>query len=164
MKIKELQKKITCLEAKLAEVKEMAEAMKKRADGGVFKPEDGQEYWCLISTGEVTEEWWYDNPFDHDRYAIGNCFPTEQVGEDAVRVLKLIRRAREAQDGFVPDWKDFEQNKYQVYFDSGEIHVANLHTANMAPIFGYWEDESVCEQFIRDNHDELIWFFTEYRR
>ena len=164
MKIKELQKKITCLEAKLAEVKEMAEAMKKRADGGVFKPEYEEDYWFILGWGEVYESQWKNHLGDLRRCEIGNCFPTEQAAVDAVRVLKLIRRAREAQDGFVPDWEDFEQNKYQVYFDSGEIHVANLHTANMAPIFGYWEDESVCEQFIRDNHDELIWFFTEYRR
>ena len=161
---KELREKIARLEIELARVKEVAEAMKKRVYGGVFKPEDEEKYWSIMSVGDVSEEWWNDNLFDHDHYTIGNCFPTEQSAEDTVRVLKLTQKARETQNGFVPDWENFEQNKYVLHFDMGDILIMYHVSRNIAPIFGYWEDESVCEQFIDENEKDLIWFFTEYRR
>ena len=160
----ELQEKIAHLEAELAEVKEMAEAMKKRVDGGAFKPEYGQKYWYISREGKAENYRWEDHSFDHDRYAIGNCFPTEQSAKDVVRVRKLIQKARESQGGFVPDWEHSTQRKYSLYFDRVEIWVTSHISLNIAPIFGFWEDESVCEQFIKDNHDELLWFFKEYRR
>ena len=159
----ELQKKIARLEAELAEVKEMAEVMKKRV-GGVFKPEYGQKYWFISARGDVYYDKWDNHPADQRMYAIGNCFPTRQSAEDRVRVLKLIQKARESQNGFVPDWKDETQVKFSLKFRTGDIIIENCHLINTAPIFGYWGDELACERFVEDNHDELIWFFTEYRR
>lgn len=161
---KELKEKIVYLEAELAEVKKMAVAMEKKADGGLFKPEDGQKYWSIMHGGCVAAVRWHDHEFTHDRYAIGNCFPTQQEAEDAVRALKLIQKARESQDGFVPDWEDFEQNKHIVYYNRGVLCVRMYSHLNIAPIFGYWEDKSVCEQFIDENREEVLWFFMEYRR
>ena len=160
----ELQKKITHLEIELTEVKEMAVAMKKRADGGVFKPDGGEKYWCISGAGGVYEGWWNNHQVDHNRYAIGNCFPTEQSAKDAVRVLKLTQKARESQGDFVPDWEDSTQNKYLLSFNSGDIYVTRNWTTNVASIFGYWEERSMCEQFIDENREDLLWFFTEYRR
>lgn len=161
---KELREKIARLETELTEVKEMAEAMKKRTDGGVFKPEGGQKYWYISGSGEIYESWWENYPTDYNRYAIGNCFPTEQSAEDAVRVLKLIQKARESQDDFVPDWEDAVQYKYFLSFNSGDIYAAINWTTNVVSKFGYWENRSVCEQFIDENREELLWYFTEYRR
>ena len=162
---KELIEKITRLETALAEVKEKIAALPKRVDGGgVFKPENGQEYWCMVASGEVYRQVWNYNTMDHARYVIGNCFPTEQAAEDFVRASKLIQKARETQDGFAPDWKDPIQQKCFLYFQMGEIGIADYPSINVAPIFGFWEDESVCEQFIDENREDLIWFFTEYRR
>ena len=160
----ELQKKITHLETELTKVKEIAEAMKKRVDGGVFKPEYGQVYSYIMHSEIVTNDKWNDHCYDYSRYGIGNCFPTRQAAEDTVRVLKLIQKARESQGGFVPDWENAEQVKYLLSFNSGDIYVTRNWTTNVASIFGFWEGESACEQFIDENREDLIWFFTEYRR
>lgn len=162
---KELKEKIALLETELTEVKEKVKELKNSIDdGGVFKPEDGQEYWRISGSGDVYRNTWNNDLIDHSYYAIGNCSPTKQSAEDTVRVLKLIRRARESQGGFVPDWKDSKQQKCFLYFQMGEIGVADYPSINVAPIFGFWEDESMCEQFIDENEGDLIWFFTEYRR
>ena len=160
----ELQKKITHLEIELTRVKEIAEAMKKRDDGGVFKPQDGPKYWYVSGSGEVYTDQWSNCPINHDHHSIGNCFPTEQSAEDAVRALKLTQKARESQDGFVPDWEKLTQNKFFVCLDKGLICVASHLSWNQAPIFGFWEDESECDRFIDENYEDLSWFFTEYRR
>ena len=162
---KELQEKIARLETELTEVKEMAVAMKKKADGGgVFQPQDEEKYWYISGSGEAYVCWWKNHPTDHDRYSIGNCYLTEQSAKDVVRALKLIQKARESQDGFVPDWEDETQHKYFLDFHRGNIGIADYLSINVAPIFGFWEDESVCEQFIDENREEILWFFKEYRR
>lgn len=165
MTYKELKEKIARLETELAEVKEMAVAMKKRADGGgAFKPENGQRYWSFTRVGGVSSDWWNNHKFDYERYAIGNCYPTKQSAEDAVRVLKLIQKARESQNGFVPDWENMEQTKRTLHFDGEGIRVRIYTLWNTASIFGYWEERSMCEQFVDENREELLWYFTEYRR
>jgi len=163
---KELKEKIARLETELAEAKKMAVAMKKRADGCVFKPKFEQTYWFISGVREIDLEKWCNLPMQNIHYSIGNCFPSRQSAEDTVRVLKLIRKARESQDGFIVDWENWMQNKYVLYFNTEEkeLRITNHISINAAPIFGYWEDESACERFIDENSDELIWYFTEYRR
>ena len=164
MTYKELKEKIARLETELTEIKEMAVAMKKRVDGGVFKPKNGQKYWYITHSGILTNDQWDDHWADHGRYEIGNCFPTEQAAEDAMRALKLTQKARESQDGLVPDWEDLTQHKYFLDFHRGDIGISDFLSLNIAPVFGYWEDESACKKFIDENEKDLLWFFAEYRR
>lgn len=164
MEFKKLQEKITRLETELAQAKEMAEGLKNRGDDNLFKPKDGQGYWAVSVDGNIYCGVWDNHPMDHKIYAMGNCHRSHLAAEDAVRVLKLIQRARETQSGFVPDWEDPTQQKCFLYFQMGEIGVADYTLLNVASIFGYWEDESVCKKFIEENHEELTWFFTKYRR
>lgn len=162
---KEFREKIDRLEAELAEVKKMAEGMKKRADGGgAFKPEYKEAYWHIDSDGGVYSDLWKNYNFDKNLYSMGNCFPTKQAAEDTVRVLKLIQKARESQSGFAPDWDDETQNKYSLKLKFGNISIENCPLINRASTLGYWRDKSECDKFAKDNHDELIWFFTEYKR
>ena len=164
----ELQKKITHLETELTEVKEKVEELKNSiADGGVFKPEDGEEYWFISDAGGTFDsQWvdWVDTRIDEGRYAIGNCYSTRQSAEDAVRALKLIQKARESQGDFVPDWEDSTQHKYTLHFENNGIWVGSNFLRNLTPTLGYWGYESACEQFIHENQEEILWFFTEYRR
>ena len=64
----------------------------------------------------------------------------------------------------MPDWEDDAQTKYFLNFHMGDIGIIDYYSVNIAPIFGFWEDESTCEQFIDENYEDLKWFFTEYRR
>ena len=148
----------------MKELTEKVEELKNSIDDGVFKPEYGEEYWYISGYGMLFVDNWGGNIIECDKYAIGNCFPTEQSAKDVVRVLKLIQKAKESQGGFVPDWEDSKQQNCFLYFQAGGIGIAGYPSINVAPIFGFWEDKSECEQFIKDNHDELIWFFTEYKR
>ena len=161
---KELKEKIARLETELEEMKKMAMAMKKRVDGGVFEPQDGQKYWYVSGSGEVYTDQWSNCPINHDHHSIGNCYPTKQSAEDAIRVLKLTQKARETQNGFVPDWENGEQTKRTLHFDGEGIRVRIYTLWNTASIFGYWEERSMCEQLVDENREELLWYFTDYRR
>lgn len=162
---KELHEEINCLKTKLAELEEKVSALPNEDDsGGVFKPKFEQTYWFISGVREIDLEKWCNLPMQNVHYSIGNCFPSRQSAEDAIRVLKLTQKARESQDGFVPDWGDSTQPKYLLSFNSGDIYFTRNWASNAASIFGYWEGKSMCRQFIHENEEELIWFFTEYRR
>ena len=152
----------------MKELTEKVEELKNSIDGGgVFQPDDGEVYWFISDAGGTFDsQWvdWVDTRIDEGRYAIGNCYSTRQSAEDAVRALKLIQKARESQNGFVPDWENMEQTKRTLHFDGEGIRVRIYTLWNTASIFGYWEERLMCEQFIDENQDDLIWFFTEYRR
>lgn len=162
---KELREKIVRLESELAGVKEKIEGLKNEVNsGGVFKPDDGQEYWLITGSGGVRDDFWGDYAIDYDYYSIGNCFPTEEAAKDTVRALKLIQKARESQGGYTPDWENWGQCKYYLCFDKGYLDIKASTSLNTAPTFGFWGDKSICEQFASENHHELIWFFKEYVR
>ena len=163
---KELREEVNRLKTALAELGEKVDALPKSVGGGVFKPEDGQDYWSISRDGYVYCGGWGNHRIDHNLYSIGNCFPTQQAAMDAVRVLKLIQKARESQGEFVPDWDDTIEKKYVLYFGGleGEVCVTNYRVLNLATTFGFWGDESECAEFIKDNYNELLWFFKEYRR
>ena len=140
---------------------ELEEAKKPKT---IWDLEDFDEHYLIYPAGEVVRDTWFGSLPQNKRRDMGNVFLTEREAGDEARARKLIQKARESQNGFVPDWENFEQAKNFVYFDSGEIRILSHDYRDIAPIFGYWEDESVCEQFIQDNRDELLWYFTEYRR
>ena len=92
----------------------------------------------------------------------------EEIREvtDTERARKLIQKAKESQNGFVPEWEKLTQCKYRLYFDNEckEVRVMSSQLLNPDPTLGYWKDKSECEKFISENREDLIWFFTEYRR
>lgn len=158
---KELQEKIVRLESELIEMRKKAEMLSK---GGIFKPKNEQDYWLISGYGEVSQVKWCNRMIDYQLYAIGNCYQTRQSAEDTVRAQKLIQKAKESQGEFMPDWEDWEQEKYYLYFEDNAMRTGNNFSMNTAPIFGYWKEKEMCKKFIRENHHELIWFFTEHRK
>ena len=160
---KELKAKITRLEAELIEMKNKVETLPD-IEKGIFKPEYEEEYWFISDMGEIYNDTWFDTGVDHKRDKIDNCFPTEQLAEDTLRMLKLIKKAKESRIDFIPDWGNEAQEKYYLYFEDNKMRTGSNFSVNVAPIFGYWKEEKVCRKFIRENHEELIWFFTEYKK
>ena len=160
---KELKAKITRLEAELIEMKNKVETLPD-IEKGIFKPEYEEEYWFISDMGEIYNDTWFDTGVDHKRDKIDNCFPTEQLAEDTLRMLKLIKKAKESQCDFIPDWEDDMQDKYLLYYGMESILIVSDNSLNLAPILGFWEEEATCKKFIHENHEELIWFFTEYKR
>lgn len=160
---KELQERISRLEYELTEMRKKVEALPD-IEKGIFKPEYEEEYWFISDMGEIYNDAWLDVGIDHNRDKIDNCFPTEQLAEDTLRMLKLIKKAKESQNGFVPDWEDWEQEKYYLYFEDNKMRIGNNFSMNIAPIFGYWKEEKICRKFIHENYEELIWFFTQYKK
>ena len=81
----------------------------------------GDEYYNVGTFGTIDNHCWKNDEYDHQALGIGNAFHT---GEEAkahkdwlIARATIIKRIKELNDGWTPDWKDEEQKKYMVYYD-----------------------------------------------
>lgn len=72
--------------AKLIEIIESATKRKNEQ----WKPKIGERYWALDSSGVAIASKWEDDNVDLARFAIGNCFKTEEEAGFAVECIKVV--------------------------------------------------------------------------
>ena len=55
-------------------------------------PKDGEKYWYVDYTGDVTYSYWYDTSHDADRVSSGRTYHTKQAAEAAAAALGCISK------------------------------------------------------------------------
>ena len=55
-----------------------------------WKPEDGERYWRLSALIDVIEDVWANRYSDNTRFAVGNCFETEEKAKAAAEKVKVL--------------------------------------------------------------------------
>lgn len=92
-----------------------------------FKPEYGEFYYYLDSSGTIQRTYWNNGVFDNHRYNIGNCFKTEQevydYNENLITKQQLKDLALELDNGVEINWDYKDTRKYTIYLscDSDEL-------------------------------------------
>lgn len=87
-----------------------------------WKPKYNEDYYFVNSFGEIDCAFWSNEDEDNYRYLTRNCYKTV---EEAQRHLDNIKTYYELKDladelnnGEEIDWKDNDQNKYFIYYDT----------------------------------------------
>ena len=114
---------------------------------------------------ETTCEACYD--IDDECYESANYYSDKTVAENNTRADKLMRQLRR----FAVEHRKCEVNfnninteKYYMYYDydDNELGVSFVfRTRNFGAI--YFDSEETVNAAIDKFHDELIWYFTEYK-
>lgn len=82
-------------------------------------------YWHINHRGRVESWGWNNDAVDNDLKDFGNIFKTKEAAIKELAYLKFERavraKAKELNDGWVADWKDMSQNKWEIIF--GEYGV-----------------------------------------
>lgn len=157
----ELQQKAEKLQAELDALKVTIASMEE-TETGVWKPEYGKEFWLVKGVG-VIDCSWFATRLDQEIFNTCKVYKTKAEAVDELRAKKLIRKAQIHQGGhkFAVD----EINYYIYYsFARKTVDWANGSIVSFRPELGYWKDSESVEEFIRENRDELLWYFTEYGR
>ena len=138
--------------------KAMEEQFKKKS----FYPEE-EENFFLISFLEAEVEILnqnYDNGYKTD-FDCGLAFKTRPEAEAKLAEMKAITKVRKFifEEGlsFEPDYRDFEQRKYNIYYYFEEERFDSLYN-NTCPEyspFGYLKSVEDCEKVIENCKDEL---------
>ena len=104
---------------------------------------------------------------DDAYYESANYYSSKTVAENNARADKLMRRLRrfsvEHRECGV-DFNDTDTKRYYIYYDYGNDELgANLvyRSKNFGAI--YFDSEETAQAAINIFHDELIWYFTEYK-
>lgn len=124
-------------------------------------------YFYVNPKGDVdtTIEDCYD--VDNECYESANYYSSETVAENNARADKLMRQLRR----FSVEHREYGVNfnstkteKYYVYYDYGNDELKTVFTF-YAKTFGtiLFDSEETAQAAINEFHDELIWYFTEYK-
>ena len=104
---------------------------------------------------------------DNEYYESANYYSSKTVAENNARADKLMRQLRRfavehRKDGVNPN--DINAKKYCIYYDYGNNTLGTAFTL-YAKTFGVtlFDSEETAQAAINAFHDELIWYFTEYK-
>lgn len=128
----------------------------------------GQTYWMQDmddSACWTTEQIRYDK--NNEDYNCANYYSSEIIAKNNARADKLLRQLRRfaiEHRKYDLDWSNLVCQKFSIYHDytKQKLEIAcnhrDRHLFNI-----YFDSDVVANAAIETFHDELIWYFTEYK-
>ena len=109
----------------------------------------------------------HENEDDDKHYNIANYYSDYEVAKNNARADKLMRQLRRFAvehrvDGI--DWNDCQNEKFFFWYnyDDKEIEIdRGFDSREVGAI--YFDSRAAASHAIETFHDELIWYFTEYK-
>ena len=157
------------IEGKEIEVEISEEGYKKLqlSETGYERVPESDIYFYANSRGcvETAPEDCYD--IDNEYYESANYYSSATVAKNNARADNLMRQLRRfavEHRGRGISFDDINIEKYYMYYDysDDELGVSFvLRTRNFGAI--YFDSEETARAAIDEFHDELIWYFTEYK-
>lgn len=129
-------------------------------------PKNGK-YFYEFGKGDVESDIEDCYDIDDEYYASANYYSSEIVAENNTRADKLMRQLRRFSVEHREDGVDFnstETAKHYIFYDC--IHdELDITFTFFARVFGmvYFDSEETAQAAMDEFHDELIWYFTEYK-
>lgn len=94
------QQKIAQAKEKIKELKSLIESLEKEEEGGVWVPEEGDEYWVVENAGVITWHSWDNDEIDQDYLSVGNVFKTEEEAQmHKLRLQSMAQRGKMPKQG-----------------------------------------------------------------
>ena len=157
------------IEDKEIEVEISEEEYKKLqpSETGYERVPESDIYFYANTKGDVETacEDCYD--VDDEYYESANYYSDKTVAENNARADKLMRQLRrfsvEHRERGV-NFNSTETAKHYIYYDCIHDELRTTYTF-YAGVFGviYFDSEETARAAIDEFHDELIWYFTEYK-
>lgn len=140
---------------------------KKIKKNGYERVELKSQYYYVDKYGDILDRY-KGNVHDDDLLVfVGNCYSNPTVAKNNARADKLMRQLRRCAVEHRKDklnWKDDNQAKYVIVYihDSNRLYPEDVYTDQDFGAIYFDSAEAAC--FAIDTfHDDLIWYFTEYK-
>lgn len=132
---------------------------------GYERVEEASRYYYVDANGFIEGPCEDCDNFDDDVYNTANYYSSEIVAQNNARADKLMRQLRRFAVEHMEnklDWNDRIQSKYYIYYDGG---ILGADFAMTWKSFGaiFFDSVEATRLAIETFHDELIWYFTEYK-
>ena len=136
---------------------------------GYGRVPENSEFYYEHSRGDVEASIDEYCNIDDKYYESANYYSSETVAENNTRADKLMRQLRrfsvEHREREV-DFNNTNTEKYYIYYnydyESDELWVSSVFYSKS---FGtiYFDSKETANAAINEFHDELVWYFTEYK-
>lgn len=162
----ELEQKVKRLEEQLTEIR--IEMLERKASFIPYKPyevevpEDIDDYYYVDELGDIhlVEDIFHET--DYERlYLRGLAFKTkeeaEQFDKERILINKLKEWGKEHNKGWIPNWKDFDEEKNSVIYDNEHENFKTIENYYYQEIIKlpYFKSEEIAEQFIDEFGKEI---------
>lgn len=158
----ELEQKVKRLEEQLTEVRiELLERKAEKKSYEVEVPEDIDDYVYINNIGNI-----YDlNTFtivEYEKiYKRGLAFKSKeeakQYDKERILIFKMNKWAEEHNEGWYPDWKNFDDKFFIYYFHNTEsFSVCSDRSCDSFSKLPYFKSEEIAQQFIEEFGEEII--------
>ena len=127
-----------------------------------------QKYWLQDVRGRVC---WDTEPIHfteyNEDYNSANYYSDDTIAKNNSRADKLMRQLRrfavEHREKTI-NWNNKDQQKYGIYYDYSK-HKIIVGTDTFLRYYGiiYFDSREAAQLAIDTFHNELIWYFTEYK-
>ena len=154
-------KTVTLQNGRKVQISDESHDALERASKKRYKPEYRESYWCINSMGEVVKSNWRGSTADNFRYQNRNVFPSEGDAQAALDRLnkrnEILNRIEELNEGWEPDWGDFDQNRYRIGWNrrNNQFIVMLDYIFKRLPDRYYFKYESIGEKLIKEFGDDL---------
>lgn len=124
-------------------------------------PADLENYYTIDVNGSIEGLYGYTNEIRVLFYLRGLAFKTKTEAEQHLKksmlLFKLNKWAEEHADGWIPNWKDFNEEKCTVMYDNEDKNFDTYETYiyrdfTKLPVF---KSEEIAEQFIKEFGKEI---------
>lgn len=146
---------------------ELQKLLKPQKKTGYERVAKGSEYFYTFGDASVNSIEDDRDASSNDDYDVADYYSDRTVAENNARADKLMRQLRrfavEHREKEI-DWRSEEQHKYYIFYDyntSTLFHNYNQTYRGHGAI--YFDSSKIAELAIKTFHDELIWYFTEYK-
>ena len=104
---------------------------------------------------------------DNEYYESANYYSSETVAENNIRADNLMRQLRRfavEHREYEVDFNSTNTKKYYIYYDCNNdgLGVSSVFCSKGFGVI-YFNSEETALAAIEEFHDELIWYFTEYK-
>lgn len=149
------------------ELAKLAEPPKPQKLTGYERVQKADVYYCVESRSDTQ---WLCEAFDDvddDYYNNASYYTSKELAENNARADKLMRQLRrfavEHREHEI-DWKDTDQSKWSIGFDHNRNELYTYGKLCRS-VFGvtYFDSQEAANSAATAFHDELIWYFTEYK-
>lgn len=146
---------------------ELQKLLTSQKKTGYERVETDIDYYYVDATGFIENASEDSDGFDDDVYNTANYYADKTVAQNNARADMLMRKLRrfavEHREQEI-DWNSEVQNKFSILYDYSDNEVAVERD-----IYGryhgivYFDSIEIARLAIETFHDELIWYFTEYK-
>ena len=134
---------------------------------GYERVDKSEEYWIENRNGNIARIRDIHDEFDATYYNIANYYSDETIARNNARadaLMRQLRRFAAEHRKYEIEWTNKQVCKYYICVKHGTNEVV-YNCAYGVQGFNtiYFDTEEAVKLAIKTFHDELVWYFTEYK-